>query len=134
VGIIGQVSGEIMAGYEIRLPVWILDLDFDLIKKIAVKTVTLKPPAKYSAISEDITLNLPPKSMLGPIIEAIKKKSSLVKSIKVIDRWENTVTLRVEFNSENKQLTQAEVNKQKEAILAALALVFSGVPIRGRDS
>jgi len=133
-GVIGQASGEIAAGYGLRQAVWILDLDFDLIKKIAVKTVTLKPPAKYSAISEDITLNLPPKSMLGPIIEAIKKKSSLVKSIKVIDRWENTVTLRVEFNSENKQLTQAEVNKQKEAILAALALVFSGVPIRGRDS
>ena len=129
VGIIGQVSGEIMAGYELDLPVWILDLDFDLVKKLAKKTLSLNPAPKFSAISEDITLILPPKAMLGAIIETMKKKSALIQSIKVVDRWENTVTLRVEFNSEDKQLTQEEVNKQKEAILAALVLVFPGVSL-----
>ena len=127
VGIIGQVSGEIMAGYEIRLPVWILDFDFDLIKLLAKKTATLKLAPKFSAISEDITLILPPRTMIGPIIETIKKKSFLVQSIEVIGRWENTVTLKVEFNSADKQLTQTEVNKEKVTIAAELALVFPGV-------
>ncbi len=124
IGIVGQPTAEIITAYGLKQPVWILDLDFDLIKKLAVKTVALKPPPKYSAITEDITLTLPSKAMLGPIIETMKKKSTLVQSVKVVDKWENTVTLRVEFNSEDKQLTQADVNSQKEILFGLLGENF----------
>lgn len=125
-GIIGQVSAEVMAGYGLRQPVWIADLDFDLVKKLAANTVSLQLPPKFSAIFEDITLILPPKTMLGRIIEAIRKKSRQIRSIKIIDRWEDRITLRLEFNSDNKQLTQSEVNDEKGKIYGGV-----GVPAKG---
>jgi phenylalanyl-tRNA synthetase beta chain len=124
IGTIGQVDGKVMTGYGLRQPAWILDLDFDLIKKLAAKTVSLRPAGKFSAITEDITLTLPPKTTIGPIIEAIKKKSGLIHYIKVVGSWENTLTIRVEFNSDIRQLTQAEVNKEKEEIVNHLRNPF----------
>lgn len=121
-GIIGQVSAEVMAGYGLRQPVWIADWDFDLVKKLAANTVSLQLPSKFSAIFEDITLILPPKTVIGPIIEAIQKRSRLIKRVKIVKKWEDRLTLRLEFNSDDKQLTQLEVNNEKQKIYGGVGL------------
>ena len=126
IGVIGQVSGKIVTSYGLRQAVWILDLDFDLIKRLMRKTVSLKPAAKYAAIREDVTLILPPRSMIGPIIETLKKKSALVKEISVVNQWEDKITFRIEFNSDERQLNQDEVNREKRSILRTVLAVRQG--------
>ena len=79
---------------------------------------------KFSPIIEDITLVLPPETMVGKIIDQIKN-TKLVASVSVSTVWQNSLTVRVEFNSDAKQLTQSEANQVKEEIIADLSGKFS---------
>jgi len=74
---------------------------------------------KYSPIIEDITLLLPPNTLIGKILNQIKN-TKLVASVSVSTVWQNSITVRVEFNSDSKQLTQSEANQVKDNIVADL--------------
>lgn len=100
-----------------------IELDMELIKKLSRNVISVKPLPEHQAIVEDITLNLPPMTAVGPIMEKIDNISDLIYSIKVGEVWEQKVTLKVEFNSENYQLTQEAVNKEKDKILKSLRQV-----------
>lgn len=86
---------------------------------------------KYSPIIEDITLILPPNTLIGKILNQIKN-TKLVASVSVSTVWQNSITVRVEFNSDSKQLTQSEANQVKDKIVADLFDEFN-VTFKTRD-
>ncbi|MBI5356808.1 phenylalanine--tRNA ligase subunit beta [Candidatus Collierbacteria bacterium] len=79
---------------------------------------------KYSPIIEDITLFLPPNTLVGKIIGQIKH-TKLVACASISTIWQNSMTVRVEFNSDFKQLTQTEANQAKDKIIADLSAQFN---------
>lgn len=95
----------------------IIKLNVDLIKNLAKNTISLKSLPKHQSIVEDITFNLPTETAVGPIIQKIKDSSKLIIAVDLDKVWEQNVTFKIEFNSEEHQLTQEEVNKEKEKIL-----------------
>lgn len=79
---------------------------------------------KYSPIIEDITLVLPPDALVGKIVNQIKN-TKLVASVSISTVWQNSLTVKVEFNSGVKQLTQSEANQVKDKIIADLSGKFN---------
>ena len=79
---------------------------------------------KYSPIIEDITLILPPNTLIGNVIKQIKN-TKLVASVSVSTIWQNSLTLKVEFNSEDRQLTQTDANQAKDKIITGLSDKFN---------
>ena len=74
---------------------------------------------KYSPIIEDITLILPANTLVGKVIDQIKS-TKLVSSVSVSTIWQNSLTVKVEFNSDTGQLTQADANLAKDKIISSL--------------
>jgi phenylalanyl-tRNA synthetase beta chain len=74
---------------------------------------------KYSPVIEDITLVVPPETLVGKIIDQIKN-TKLVSAVSISTVWQNSLTVKVEFNSDAKQLTQSEANQVKDKIVAGL--------------
>lgn len=79
---------------------------------------------KYSPIIEDITLILPPNALVGKIIDHIRNTKP-VTAVSISTMWQNSLTVKVEFNSDAKQLTQAEANQTKDKIIADLSKKFN---------
>lgn len=125
IGTFGQLAGDLADHLEVTRPFWILDLSVDKLKELSVKAITLSDIPVHEPIVEDITLVLPPRSSIGPIIEAVRQSSALVTSVQFVGTFEQTATLRINFNSPTRQLTQQEVNAEKERILSALQTAFS---------
>ena len=78
---------------------------------------------KYSPIIEDITLILPANTLVGKIVNQIKN-TKFVSAVSISTVWQNSLTLKVEFNSDSKQLTQADANQVKDKIIANLSTQF----------
>jgi len=74
---------------------------------------------KYSPIIEDITLILPANTLVGKVVNQIKN-TKLVSSVSISTIWQNSLTVKVEFNSDAGQLTQADANQAKDKIIASL--------------
>ena len=87
---------------------------------------------KYSPIIEDITLLLLPNTLVGKVIEQIKN-TKLVASVSISTIWQNSMTVKVEFNSDAKQLTQTEANRVKDKIIAGLSNEFGVTFKPGND-
>lgn len=117
------MSGKIDLGIiRVNKGISMVELNIDIIKKLARDIISIKPLSKHQSIVEDITLSLPANTNLGPIIQKIKKVSKLIQTIELTKTWEQNVTFKIEFNGDDHQLTQEEVNGEKEKIMRIIHL------------
>lgn len=91
-----------------------INLEPILAKATSVKTYV--PISKYSPIIEDV--NVPYAGNYAGIITKIKNLSPLIKNIKLIDKYENKLTLRLTYHSNSKQLSSSDVSPVREKLSA----------------
>ena len=121
IGSIGWIHPEIILGNE-NLIIAVINISA-VSQKFNINAQYPKQ-YKYSPIIEDITLVLPPNSLSGRIVDQIKN-TKLVTSVSISTVWQNSMTVRVEFNSDSKQLTQSEANQVKDKIVSTLSAQFN---------
>lgn len=80
---------------------------------------------KYPPFIEDISLVIPAKTNLGPLITTIKSVSPLIGNIELIDSYQNTRTFRLTYQSDKKSLSDEEVKPIREKIIAVLGEKFA---------
>ena len=93
---------------------------------ISALTKALKSSQKYvetdvrNEIIEDITIEVPLKTYIGPIISNIKSISELVYSVDLIDELEKkylkAVTFRITYKNPAKSITDKDVSPIKQKI------------------
>lgn len=105
--------------------------NFDMQKLLNSKRVSRKYKEinKYPPQVEDITLELPEKTLVGDVISEIKKTNKLVTSTTLTDIYENNYTFNVEYQSEDHTLTDKEVEEIRNKMLSSLKTKF-GVSIK----
>ncbi len=90
-----------------------------LLTKIeTVKTFT--PVPKFPPIIEDISLIAPGDVSTGEIIKTITKQSTLISEVTLLNKYENTRTFHIIYQSTEKNLTNKEIGEIREKILKAL--------------
>lgn len=99
-------------------------IDFELnfakiFENVSLKK-TYKPVSKYPPIIEDVRIIIDPQISYKEITSIIKKQSSLVAQISLLDVFENKKTFRITYQHKDKTLTDEEVGKEREKIYKAL--------------
>ncbi|OGH23916.1 MAG: hypothetical protein A3J69_00800 [Candidatus Levybacteria bacterium RIFCSPHIGHO2_02_FULL_42_12] len=86
----------------------------------AIHHTSFKLIPQYPPIIEDIALVVPQSVKTGGIIEAIKKQSGLIEDVSLLDRFEDTRTFHIIYQSRERNLTTVEVSRIREKILSYL--------------
>ncbi len=92
----------------------------------SAKAPAYKDILKYPAQVEDLTLVFPPKTRIGEVINLITNHSSLITNVELKDIYKDAFTLRVEYQSPTKTLTNEEVEKVRKQILSSIKSKFGG--------
>jgi phenylalanyl-tRNA synthetase beta subunit len=86
----------------------------DLLKQ-SVPTTHYIPISKFTPIIEDINLTL--KTRYLEIANKIKALSPLIKQIELIDKYNDKITLRLYYHSDDKQLSNEDIAPIREQLL-----------------
>lgn len=122
-----RYGAQVMIEKEVLGTIEILDdktvtfeLDFALILANATLKKIYKPVSKYPPVVEDLAIIAPTNVQTGDIMEAIQKQSPLITEVSLLDKYQETRTFHVVYQSYEKNLTDKEVGEIREKILKYL--------------
>ena len=107
----------------------VFELDFDLLSNYALQELTFAPFSRQPAINRDIALVVDENIPAEIIYTAIKEFSSrLITDITIFDSFrggslpadKKSLAYRIKFQSPDRTLTDSEVNKLHDKLLACI--------------
>jgi phenylalanyl-tRNA synthetase beta chain len=128
-GYAGRLSDAISAGYKFRQNVYVAELNLDRILAVQTGTPVYKPLSRYPAVVRDISLLVPRTMSFDQIRGAIlEQQFELCRNISFVDVFEGkgispdqrSLTLRLEYRSEERTLLEEEVDAVHTRILESL--------------
>lgn len=124
-------SGKVKVGEYGNLENGLYYYEFDVQKIISSKKVErkYKEISKYPPQVEDITLQLPEKTLIGDVMSEITRNSPLVTCVELVDIYDVNYTFNIQYLDENKTLTDKEVEEVRTKILSSLKSKF-GITIK----
>lgn len=128
VGILGEVHPDVLDNYDIQQRVYIFELDFDKLAKLADTKKAFKPISQYPSVSRDIAIVVPDdvasevaariiQTMGGELVTAIKLFD--VYTGKPIPEGKKSLAYAIEFQTD-RTLTDEEVDKILLKIISRL--------------
>lgn len=141
VGVMGRVQKNIADDYYAKKPVWVADLQLDILEDLARgKKPVYRELAVYPPVRRDITVICPKNMPVIEVSEAIMKaKGKLLKAVELRDIYlpkekeERNLTFRLTFQSPDKTLEDKEVDKEREKLTANLIKALN-VQVQVRSS
>jgi phenylalanyl-tRNA synthetase beta subunit len=91
-----------------------------MLTDLAATTKHYTPIPLYPAVVEDLTLKYPPRTYIGPIISQIYKETKLVKKVEVLDNYKDSITLRITYRDDKRNLKNSEIKTIRQQILQTL--------------
>jgi phenylalanyl-tRNA synthetase beta chain len=99
-------------------------VDFELDFAVFLKHVKQKrihiPPSKYPPIVEDITVVTSADTLTGDLMETITNQSKLIGGVSLLDKYQDTKTFHIVYQSNQKNLTNEDIKPIREKIIEAL--------------
>ncbi len=138
-GTIGQLHPLTAKNYDISIPVYAAELDFDAIFDCSSSNKQFKPLPKFPASTRDFSFICDEATEVGLIFETVSKAGGkLVESVKLFDIYrgpqigqdKKSVSIRVTIRSLDHTLTVEESEKISAKIIAALEKEL-GISLRG---
>ncbi|WP_287825991.1 phenylalanine--tRNA ligase subunit beta [Clostridium sp.] len=129
IGTLGEIHPDVADNYGIDVECYIAEIDFDLIMENAVIDRKYKALPKFPAVTRDMALILDENILVQEIENIISKKGgNIVESFKLFDIYKGkqiaegkkSVAYSITYRSENKTLTDKEVDKAHGKILSTL--------------
>lgn len=103
------------------------EIDFsDILGKINLSK-KFKSLPKYPPIVEDISVVLDEKVQTGEVLEEIKKQSSLITDVSLLDEFENSKAFHIVYQSEEKNLKNEDIAKIRQRIVSSLKEKFGAI-------
>ena len=99
------------------------ELDIEALRKVSSPVSSYKPPPKYPAQIEDITLKLPPRTKIGGVMDNISS-DSLIAKVELTSIYKDANTFRIWYQHPTKTLTNKEVEKIRKKLLTKLKRKF----------
>ena len=134
IGNIGRLSEAIASTYKFRQPVYVAELDLTALLESESRTIQYKPLPRYPSVVRDITLLAGRDvsfSQLRDYIEAQPIQDyagvNLVGTYegKNIPEGQRSITLRIEFRSEERTLRDEEVEQRNRELVDSLLKKFN---------
>lgn len=96
------------------------ELDFELLRKHATLKKLYKPVSKYPPIVEDLAIIAPANVQTGDLMDEIKKQSKLIGEVSLLDKYQETRTFHIVYQSNDRNLSDKEVSEIRNKILKVL--------------
>ena len=138
IGCLGRVAGRILDAFDLKQPVWVAELDLDLLFGKQPRPFAYEPVAKYPSIVRDVSLLVPRETAYQDIRRAIAKISlPILEDVHLIDVYsggsipQDKVSLSFRFNYRHprRTLLAEEVDRAEQQIISHLKRAF-GVQLR----
>jgi phenylalanyl-tRNA synthetase beta chain len=101
------------------------ELDVETILKLATLKKYYTPISKYPPIVEDLAIVAPLHVPTGELMEEIKKQNKLIRKVSLLDKYQETRTFHIVYQSYDKNLSDKEVGEIREKILKVLKDKFN---------
>ena len=134
IGTIGRLAENIAASYKFRQPVYVLELDLGALLNGPVKTIQYSPLPRYPSVMRDISLLVNRNVALDEIFAEVKKQQVAdCRSVRLVGTFEGgniqsskrSVTLRLEYRSDERTLRDEEVEEYHSRLTSALLETFA---------
>ncbi len=132
-GQVGEIHPQVRADYDLKQPVFIFELNVEVISGLASETKYAKPVPKYPAIFRDITIIVDRSAETQSILEtADSANEELIECINLFDVFEGdpippgkkSISFRVTYRSPSKTLVDEDINQLHKSITAKLMDAF----------
>jgi phenylalanyl-tRNA synthetase beta chain len=133
IGTIGRLAENIAAAYKFRQPVYVLELDLGALLNGPVKTIQYSPLPRYPSVMRDISLLVNRNVALDEIFAAVRKQEVAdCRSVRLVGTFEGaniqsskrSVTLRLEYRSDERTLRDEEVEEYHSRLTSRLLETF----------
>jgi len=130
---VGEVHPEVQINMDISKKTYIFEMDVETLMKYATLTCAYQSLPKYPAISRDLAMLVSTDTTASEVEKAIVKSAgALLKGIHLFDVYtgeqvaegKKSLAFSLQFQSADKTLTDEEIDKSYNAILAQLEKTF----------
>ncbi|MDQ2921816.1 MAG: phenylalanine--tRNA ligase subunit beta, partial [Acidobacteriota bacterium] len=134
IGTIGRLSETISAAYKFRQPVYLAELDLTALLDSAQRSVQYKPLPRYPSVVRDVTLLVGRDITFAELLDAVdSERIADYSEAKLVGTYEGknipedkrSVTLRIEYRSEEGTLRDDEVEERHRGLIDSLLIKFS---------
>ena len=129
IGSLGEAHPDVLEHFDIKMPAYIFDLDVDLLGRLWTDGLQFSPFSRQPAILRDIALIVDETIPAEKLFAAISGfGSKLIAETAVFDSFrgaalppgKKSLAFRLKFQSNDRTLTDAEVNKIHDRLVAHL--------------
>jgi phenylalanyl-tRNA synthetase beta chain len=134
IGTIGRLAENVAASYKFRQPVYVLELDLGALLSGQAKAIQYSPLPRYPSVTRDISLLVNRNVSLDEIFAAVNnQRVDDCRSVKLVGTFEGgnipsskrSVTLRLEYRSDDRTLRDEEVEESHARVTSALLETFA---------
>jgi phenylalanyl-tRNA synthetase beta chain len=123
-GILGHIDTQLLNAMDIHRPVVVLVIDLERLMLAIKHANTYTPIPKYPASFEDIALIIPDKTLIGPMMQDIRRVDPLIINVTLLDRYKNIRTFHITYQSQEKNLTADDIQPIREKVLRMLSETY----------
>ncbi len=137
-GELGQVHPNVLAAWDISVPVYMAELSFEKLVELSVDTPTFQPLPKFPVVSRDLAIVVPEESESAHWIELIETApvDVIVEKGRLFDVYrgpavglgKKSLAITFNFRAEDHTLTDEEIKKAFETVIRVLG--ENGAPLR----
>jgi phenylalanyl-tRNA synthetase beta chain len=134
-GVLGELHPETAGRFEIDAPCALLVLDLDGLAAVPAAARRYREVSRQPSVRRDLAVLLPREEAAGRVLEAIRTTAGpQLVSVEVFDRYEGrgipegrvSLAFRLVFQRADRTLTDAEVGRATDRVVAMLADRFRG--------
>jgi phenylalanyl-tRNA synthetase beta chain len=134
IGTIGRLAESVAASYKFRQPVYVVELDLGALISGPAKLIQYSPLPRYPSVTRDISLLVNRSVALDEIRDAVNKQQVAdCRSVKLVGTFEGgsippskrSVTLRLEYRSDDRTLRDEEVEAYHSRLTSVLLDTFA---------
>jgi phenylalanyl-tRNA synthetase beta chain len=134
IGSIGRLAESVASSYKFRQPVYVLELDLSALLAGPEKLIQYSPLPRYPSVVRDLSLLVNRNVALEEIFTAVKAQGVAdCRSVKLVGTFEGgsippskrSVTLRLEYRSDERTLRDEEVEERHSRLTSSLLQTFA---------
>ena len=134
IGTIGRLAQDIASAYKFRQPVYVVELDLSQLLVSAEKAVQYTRLPKYPSVVRDLTLLVGRDVTYAGLVNAVHEQAiDDCREVKLVGTYDGpnippgkrSITLRVEYRSDDRTLRDDEVEERHATLTGSLLKTFA---------
>jgi phenylalanyl-tRNA synthetase beta chain len=130
-GTLGEIHPDVQEAFELDKPVYYFELDFAGLVELSAEVLPVTPPSRFPDTYRDIAMLLDEQTPAAAVVDCIKSvKSDKLTRVEIFDLYtgdrippgQKSLAVRVRYGSSERTLTDEEVGKVHQRVIAALTV------------